>query len=57
MDKGRVRSGLRLPNSLNERLVELATAKGVSKNALILEVLWKYAGSNEVVNENQKEVG
>ncbi len=37
-----IRSGLRLPKELNRMLIKKAKEKGVSKNALILQILWKY---------------
>lgn len=38
----RVRAGLRIPMSLNTKLILLADENGVSKNALILQILWEY---------------
>lgn len=37
-----IRSGLRLPEELNEMLIKKAKEKGISKNALILQILWEY---------------
>ena len=38
----RVRTGLRIPMDLNTELTVIAQKNGVSKNALILQILWKY---------------
>ena len=40
MDK-QVRSTIRITAELNSKLESLAKQKGVSKNALIVQVLWK----------------
>ncbi|WP_303871999.1 toxin-antitoxin system HicB family antitoxin [Acetobacterium wieringae] len=42
MTTKKIRSGLRLPEELNEFLISKAKEKGISKNALILQILWKY---------------
>ena len=39
----RVRAGLRIPYELNTRLILRAQAAGISKNALILQILWDWA--------------
>ena len=38
----RVRTGLRIPMNLNTKLILLADESGISKNALILQILWEY---------------
>lgn len=38
----RVRAGLRIPMGLNTKLILLADENGISKNALILQILWEY---------------
>lgn len=38
---------LRLPNGLNEYLNELAKRIGVSKNSIIVNVLWDFAGNRK----------
>ena len=42
MTTPRVRAGLRIPMQLNTALILLAREEGISKNALILKILWKY---------------
>lgn len=37
----RIRAGLRIPIELNTELILLANKNGVSKNALILQILWE----------------
>lgn len=37
----RVRAGLRIPYELNTWLILEARKQGISKNALILQILWK----------------
>ena len=44
----RVRAGLRIPMSLNTKLILLADENGISKNALILQILWEYFEQNEM---------
>jgi len=39
----RTRVGLRIPAKLNAELILIAKKRGISKNALILEILWKFA--------------
>ena len=43
----RTRSGLRIPMDLNTKLILLAKKKGISKNALMLEILWDYLEAKE----------
>ena len=38
----RTRAGLRVPYELNTWLVLEAQKQGISKNALILKILWEY---------------
>lgn len=38
----RVRAGLRIPYDLNTKLILLARKRGISKNALILDILQEY---------------
>lgn len=38
----RVRAGLRIPMDLNTKLILRASENGISKNALILQILWEY---------------
>lgn len=38
----RVRTGLRIPYELNTWLILQAQKQGISKNSLILQILWKY---------------
>lgn len=42
----RTRAGLRVPYELNTWLVFKAREQGISKNALILQILWKYREQN-----------
>ena len=44
----RVRSGLRIPMDLNTELILLAQANGISKNALILQILWEWVKKNDL---------
>lgn len=37
-----VRTGLRIPSDSNTELVLLADEQGVSKDALMLQILWNY---------------
>lgn len=39
-----MRTGLRVPYNLNTRLILEAQKQGISKNALILQILWEWAG-------------
>ena len=41
------RSGLRLPVELNKKLGDIAAGFGISKNALILQILWEYVRKNK----------
>ena len=43
----RVRTGLRIPMDLNTELIVIAQKNGVSKNALILQILWSYVEQQE----------
>lgn len=42
LDK-RIRTGLRIPFDLNTWLILEAQKQGISKNALILKILWEWA--------------
>uniref|UniRef100_UPI004057B32F toxin-antitoxin system HicB family antitoxin n=1 Tax=Acetatifactor sp. TaxID=1872090 RepID=UPI004057B32F len=42
----RIRTGLRIPNDLNSSLIKAADNHGISKNALILQILWKWINEN-----------
>lgn len=48
--KERVRTGLRIPYELNTWLVLTAKKQGISKNALILKILWEWTESNQKVS-------
>ena len=39
----RIRAGLRIPFDLNTALILAAQKQGISKNALILQILWDWA--------------
>lgn len=43
----RIRTGLRIPESLNTKLILQAREDGVSKNALILQILREWVMENE----------
>lgn len=47
MKAPRVRSGLRVPPDLNNKLIMLAEKEGISKNALMLRVLSMYANEKD----------
>jgi len=42
MTTPRIRTGLRIPYDLNTKLVLLSQKQGISKNALILQILWEW---------------
>lgn len=46
MTTKRVRTGLRIPIELNTELILLAEKNGISKNALILQILWEWVEKN-----------
>ena len=48
MTQSRIRSGLRIPMDLNTQLILLARKRGMSKNALMLDILWRYLENKEV---------
>ncbi len=50
----RVRSGLRIPMDLNTELILLAQANGISKNALILQILWEWVKKNDLAGKSGK---
>jgi len=43
----RVKTGLRMPIELNNKLTMLAEKKECSKNALIIRILWEWVKENE----------
>ena len=43
----RVRTGLRVPYEMNTILIKIAEKKGISKNSLMLQILWKWIEENE----------
>lgn len=47
----RTRFTFRLPEELYETLKDKAAAKGVSVNAIILQILWKWLEHNAVSND------
>jgi len=49
MTTERVRTGLRIPYDLNTKLILIARKRGQTKNALMLQILWKW------VTELEKE--
>lgn len=48
----RVRTGLRIPYDLNAKLILIAEERGMSKNSLILQILWDYI--KEIENKEVK---
>ena len=48
-DDGREkRAGLRIPAEMNAYLIQEAKNQGISKNALILQILWKWTKERDV---------
>jgi len=47
----RVRAGLRIPYDLNTWLILEAEKQGLSKNALILKILWNHKEQKEEFNK------
>lgn len=43
----RVRTGLRIPYELNTWMILKAEKLGISKNALIIQILWDWIRANE----------
>ena len=43
----RTRAGLRIPYELNTKLILISGEKGISKNALILQILWEWIAEQE----------
>lgn len=43
----RIRTGLRIPMDLNTKLILTAKMNGISKNALILQILWEWLKRNK----------
>lgn len=50
MTTKRVRTGLRIPIKLNTELILLAEEDGISKNALILQILREWVSRNKETN-------
>lgn len=40
-----VQTGIRMPINLHKELKKQADNKGISQNALMLQILWKWAGN------------
>lgn len=56
--KERIRTGLRIPYEINTKLIFAAEACGISKNALILQILWEWLernGRGELAEEEKCE--
>ena len=49
----RVRSGLRIPYDLNTWLIQEAKKQGITKNAMILQILWDWAERRDKINMNR----
>ena len=47
MTSKRIRAGLRIPIELNTELILLAEKNGISKNALILQILWNWVENKQ----------
>lgn len=47
MTAPRIRVGLRIPMDLNTKLTLHAQTNGISKNALILQILWRWIKKKE----------
>lgn len=47
MTTPRIRTGLRIPMDLNTELILAAQISGISKNALILQILWEWLKRNK----------
>lgn len=41
-------TGIRLPSNLNKKITDLAKYKGMTKNSLIVDALWKHVQSNSI---------
>lgn len=52
----RVRAGLRIPNGLNTDLSQEANRQGISKNALILKILWDWAKDKPVEDSKSAQL-
>ena len=48
----RVRTGLRIPYDFNTKLILIGEERGMSKNSLILQILWDYI--KEIENKEVK---
>ena len=51
----KVRTGLRVPYEVNDFLNKIAKKKGISKNSLILHILWKWIEENEKLKEQLRK--
>ncbi|MFP3154433.1 hypothetical protein LQZ18_08390 [Lachnospiraceae bacterium ZAX-1] len=47
MTTKRIRAGLRIPYDLNTQLILIAEKKGISKNSLVLQILWEWIRQDE----------
>lgn len=49
-------TGIRLPSNLNKKITDLAKYKGMTKNSLIVDALWKHVQNNSInkYKEDQK---
>lgn len=56
MTTHRIRVGLRIPMNLNTELILKAKESGISKNALILQILWKWEEEKKKAAGQEKEV-
>ena len=56
MTSAKIRTGLRIPTDLNTELILRAEKNGISKNALILQILWEWLDKKEKVVETSKAV-
>lgn len=50
----RARAGLRIPHELNNWLIQEAEKQGISKNSLILQILWS---RKETVMDAASQIG
>lgn len=53
MTTKRVRTGLRIPYGMNTILIQIAEEMGISKNALILQILGEWAKKNDLFPNNK----
>ncbi len=45
----KIRTGLRIPYEINTKLITIAREKGISKNALVLQILWDWIERKEQI--------